>query len=243
MRAQGVPGPTLGRLESDELVHSIMDGVLRTPQERRRTPGFVRTVSVVAIGVLLVAGGLIAVPRLTSSGTTGGSALSTYHADGLRFDYPAGWTLTQSSTVIVSTRIVAFVGTGQGTAECNPVAIPTGGGERLCSLFSASLAPDQVVLEVAVDDTTPWQGLKWKWLNPPDSARSIVVGGLPAVTGPSVVVPHHLGADVVTCWVLTSLQDTNRHYVLTAAIRGPNLTGLQAQVDALLASVTFDPPK
>jgi hypothetical protein len=218
-----------------------MEGVLRTPQERRRTPGFVRTVSVVAVGVLLVAGGLIAVPRLTSSGTTGGSALSTYHADGLRVDYPDGWTLTQSSTVIGATRIVAFVGTGEGAAECNPVAIPTGGGERLCSLFSASLAPGQVVLEIAVDDTKPWEPTKW--LNPPDSTRSIVVGGLPAMTGPSVIVPHQVGADVVTCWVLTSLQDMNRHYVLTAAIRGPNLTGLQAQVDALLASVTFDPPK
>ena len=140
MKGQGVSEPTLGRLESDELVHSIMEGVLRTPQEHRRTLGFVRTVSVVAVGVLLVAGGLIAVPRLTSSGTTGGSALSTYHADGLRFDYPAGWTLTQSSTVIGATRIVAFVGTGEGAAECSPVAIPTGGGERLCSLFSASLA-------------------------------------------------------------------------------------------------------
>jgi hypothetical protein len=241
MKGQGVAEPTLGRLESDELVRSIMEGVLRTPQERRRTLAFVRPASVVVVAVLLVAGGLIAVPRLTSFGTTGGSALSTYHADGLRFDYPAAWTLTQSSTVIGATRIVAFVGTGEGAAECNPVAIPTGGGERLCSLFSASLAPDQIVLEIAVDDTTPWQPAKW--LNPPDSARSIVVGGLPAMTGPSVVVPYRVGADVVTCWVLTSLQNMNRHYVLTAAIRGPDLAGLQAQVDALLASVTFYRPK
>jgi hypothetical protein len=46
----------------------------------------------------------------------------------------------------------------------------------------------------------------------------------------------------VTTWVLSSLQDMNRHYQITVAMRGPDLAGLQAQVDALLASVTFDPP-
>lgn len=242
MTAQGVPEASLGRLESDELVRSIMDGVSRTPQEHRWTPAIVRAVPGIAAAVLLVAGALVALPRLTSSGTTtGGAPLSTYHADGLRFDYPAEWTLTPSSTVFGARRIVAFVGTGDGAAECDPAAIPSGGGERLCSLFTPHLAPGQVVLEIVVDDTTPWQPAAW--LNPPDTARSIVVGGLPAVTGSSVVQAHKVGADVVTSWVLPSLQDMNRHYVLTAAMRGPNLAGLQAQIDALIASVTFDPPK
>lgn len=63
------------------------------------------------------------------------------------------------------------------------------------------------------------------------------------VTGRSVVPARQLDADSVTTWVLSSLQDMNRHYVLTAAIRGPDNAGLQAQLDALLASVSFDPPR
>jgi hypothetical protein len=240
MKAQEVPGATLGGLQSDELIGSIMDGVRRTPQERPRTLASVRSAFVAIVAaVFLIAGGLIALPRLTSFGGFGGSAVLTYHADGLQFDYPASWRLTPSTKSFgLTTRIVAFVGTGEGAAPCDPPSID---GSRLCSIFTPSLAPDQIVLEIAVDDTTPWQPTEW--LNPPDTAWNIVVGGLPATTGRSVVVAHKVGADVVTCWVLTSAQDENRHYVLTAAMRGPNIAPLKAQMDALLASVTFDPPK
>ena len=161
----------------------------------------------------------------------------TYHADGLQFSYPADWNLTAGSRSLgLDTHIVAFVGTGQGAAPCST---PDPDGFQLCALFSPTLAPNQVVIEIAVDDMAPWEPSIW--MNPPTAAWNMLIGGQPAATGPSVVVPHKWGADVVTCWVLTSAQDQNRHYVLTAAMRGPDTATLKAQVNALLATVQFDP--
>ena len=237
MTADRVSGMQLDSFESEHLVGSIMDGVLRTPQERGRTLASFRSALAVAAAVILVAGGLIVGPRLMSFGTAGGGTLATYHADGLQFDYPAAWDRTPSSfQMSPDVRFAAFVGTGQGDVECTPV--PDGSGARLCNMFSINLAPNQIVIEVAVDDSAPLQTTHW--LNPPISEPNTIIGGMPAIKGRSVAVASKVGADVVTCWVLQSPQDPNRHYVLTAAWRGPNRADLQAQVDALLASVRFD---
>jgi hypothetical protein len=116
--------------------------------------------------------------------------------------------------------------------------VPSSGGALECDWFVASLQPDTLVARIEVDESTPWAQRDIV----AGSAQSVVIGGLPALTGPSTLPASHVGADRVTTWILTSLQDLNRRYVITVAMRGPDLAGLEAQVDSLLAGVSFDAP-
>jgi hypothetical protein len=236
--------------QSDALVATIMGAVRGTEQDRSRL--FVqglgaRRFAVGLAAIVLVLGGLYGLSSLRSSGpgaTPAGRA--TFHEAGLAFDYPSSWTRSsaQGCSAIASVADLVFIGSGSGTATCTPMSPPVDGGGFEYRSFEAALEPDTLVARIEIDQ----QGIDnrypavQRWDIALGGTRRIVVGGLPAFTGPSNVSHSALGADRVTTWVLSSLQDMNRHYQITVAMRGPDLAGLEAQVDALLASVTFDPP-
>jgi hypothetical protein len=232
----------------DALVATVMGAVRATEQDRPRP--FVRAWGArrVAVGLAatgLVLGGLYGLAASQSPGP-GAAPHATFHEAGLAFDYPASWARTSSQgfSAIAGITDLFFIGSGAGTATCVPMSPPPDSGTGLeCTSFEASLKPDTLVARIEIDQ----QGIdnRFPGVQHWDIAggtRRIVIGGLPALTGPSIVSHLTLNADRVTTWVLSSLQDMNRHYQITVAMRGPDLAGLQAQVDALLASVMFDPP-
>jgi hypothetical protein len=234
--------------EFDALVATVMGAVRATEQDRPRP--FVRAVGArrVAVGLaatVLVVGGLygLAASRSSGPGATP-AAHATFHEAGLAFDYPSSWTRSTASGLgLVGVTGVIFIGSGTGTAACTPAVPPSDGGSQLCTTFVASLEPGTIVARIEIHQTIsdPFP-VAQRWDIVAGGTQRVVVGGLPALTGPSLLSHSALNADRVTTWVLSSLQDMNRHCQITVAMRGPNLADLQAQVDALLASVTFDPP-
>jgi hypothetical protein len=228
---------TIDALEVDLLITSVMAAVRATDQDRRSAPVLVRN----ALGVLGVAvavaaiGGLVALNGSRPGVGSPPSSDAAFHEAGLSFKYPSGWTLSSAEALTGSGLGTAFfVGSVPATATCVPV--PSSGGALYCAGFVTSLQPNTLVVRILVDDSTPWMQHYIV-----GTAKALVLGGLPALMGPST--PYlHIGADRITTWILPSLQDLNRHYVITVAMRGPDLSGLQTQVDALLASISSDPP-
>ena len=234
----------------DALVATVMGAVRATEQDRPRqfVRGWGARRFVVGLAAtVLVLGGLYGLAASRSAGPGATPAPhATFHEAGLAFDYPSSW--TRSTAQGLGTNGIAdlvFIGSGEGTASCVPMSPPPDDGTGFeCTSFKAALKPDTLVARIeivqqGIDNRFPGVA---RWDIAAGGTRRIVVGGLPAFTGPSMSSHSALGADGVTTWVLSSLQDMNRHYQITVAMRGPDLAGLQAQVDALLASVTFDPP-
>lgn len=228
---------TLGPLEADLLIASVMTSVRVIDQDRRSIP--VRTRN--ALGALGVAVAIVAIGGLiVMNGSRPGvgsrpSSEAIFHEAGLAFDYPASWARSSAQAITgMGIGAAFFVGSAQATATCTPV--PSSGGAIECDGFIASLQPNTLAVRIIVDDSTPW--MQHSIVGTP---KAVVIGGLPALTGPSTPFVD-VRANRVTTWVLASLQDLNRHYIITVAMRGPDLAGLQTQVDALLASVSFDSP-
>jgi hypothetical protein len=236
----------------DAFVATVMETVRVTEQEhgvRLVQPFGPRRFAVGLTATVLVLGGLygLAASRSSGPGATP-AAHATFHEAGLAFDYPASWTRSSAQGCanpgIAGSADLVFIGSGSGTATCTPMSPPVDGGGFEYRSFEAALEPDTLVARIEIDQ----RGIDNRfpdiqhWDIAAGGTRRIVVGGLPAFTGPSNVSHSALGANRVTTWVLSSLQDLNRHYQITVAMRGPDLASLQAQVDALLASVTFDPP-
>jgi hypothetical protein len=228
---------TIDPFEADLLVTSVMAAVRATDQDRRPALVLPRdALGVVGILTVAVAIGGILIMNMPKSGVgPPSSSLASFHEAGLSFDYPSGWTRSSAEVATGPGLSPAFfVGSAQATATCVP--LPSSEGALECDGFVASLEPDTVVARIVVDDSSPWVPHYIV-----GEAESLVIGGLPALKGQSAPILR-TGADRTTTWILTSLQDLNRHYIVTVAMRGPDLAGLQAQIDSLLASITFDPP-
>ena len=234
--------------QADLLVGRVMAVVRATKQDRpwrfipRLGAGHLAA-GMVAVIVVFGAFTGLAWSRPSSAGSTP-SPHGTFHEAGLSFDYPSTWTRSSASGLgLMGLTDVMFIGSGTGTAACTPAVPPSDGGSQLCTTFVASLEPGTIVARIEIHQMTndPFP-VSQRWDISAGGTRRVVIGGLPAFTGPSMLSHSALGADRVTTWVLSSLQDLNRHYQITVAMRGPDLPGLQAQVDALFASVTFDAP-
>jgi hypothetical protein len=232
----------------DALVATVMGAVRATEQDRPRR--FVRALGARRFAVGLAAtvvllGGLYGLAASPSSGP-GATAPphATFHEAGLGFDYPSSWTRSAAKGLgATGLADLVFIGSGTGTATCVPMSSPSDVTGSECSSFDAPLEPNTLVARIEIDQMSSYPfPVAPRWDIAGGGTRRIVVGGLPALTGQSIVSHLSLNADRVTTWILSSLQDMNRHYQITVAMRGPDLAGLQAQVDALLASVTFDPP-
>jgi hypothetical protein len=231
---------TIDPQEADLLITSVMAAVRATNQDRRWGPVLVHNVlGVLGVAAVLavVSGGLLVMNQPRSGVGSAPSSPATFYQAGLAFEYPSDWTLVSSGVSSGRGRtIVAFVGSAEGRATCVPV--PNSGGALECDTFVASLQPNTLVARIEVDESTPWEQNDIV----EGTAQSLVIGGLPALTGPSTLPASHIDADRATTWILSSLQDLNRRYIITVAMRGPDLAALEAQLDSLLASVSFDPP-
>jgi hypothetical protein len=239
----GSPQPTatqLGPRDADQLVERVMATVRLTDQARPASIHSVRWLAAGLVVAAVVIGGFLTVARPNFSVGAGPSmppaspTALAFHEAGLRFLYPADWAF---SSVVPDGPFgpYYFVGSVPATKSCQTSATD---GFRLC-VDDAHLTQGSVVIRVlVVGSPLDEQG---NWFHAWAAPRHVVVGGLPALTGANG--PNaRIGADVSTTWILPSPQDPDRHYILTAAIRGPGLSALQAQVDTVISTISFDPP-
>lgn len=173
----------------------------------------------------------------STPGTAGSSAPGHFDKAGLAFDYPASWKVDYPDFDMHYSRIVAFLGTGSASAGCTPV----GDNGQQCGP-EISVGPGQLIVEVSDVGGPP----RISPIDPSDpapiadGARYVTVAGLPAITGDEPAA--ELGVDRAIGWTLTKPGSVGGRYGIDVRMRGPGLDAMQAQVDALIASITYDPP-
>jgi hypothetical protein len=154
---------------------------------------------------------------------------------GLSFDYPARWTVEKPSSNMPYISVLAFLGTGTGHQECNPV------GPTFQCYSNIHLEPDQVVVklsETAVQIGGPFDPAGARWLSPGQGLTT--VGGLPATLSQTAYVGWYQ-SDLALVWKLSAPGTILERYEIDAYIRGPDTDVLRTEVERLVASIRYDP--
>ena len=186
----------------------------------------------------------------------------------LAFDYPAAWKVTDQSVLSMAdpnplvhwpfvgsdwattVRSVGFVGSGSATDECvaqDQSAVP---GLTCTTKWTLPAGSAEVRFLMAGD--ARWNGLSAiDGLTLPGYTRT-TIDGLPAlfqkttnaITNLSVMAPGTQvvpDADEVLTWLLPTQHAVHGVLEVDAAIRGPNVAELDAQVRAMMASLQWEP--
>jgi len=186
----------------------------------------------------------------------------------LAFDYPAAWKVTDQSVLSMAdpnplvhwpfvgsdwattVRSVGFVGSGSATDECvaqDQSAVP---GLTCTTKWTLPAGSAEVRFLMAGD--ARWNGLSAiDGLTLPGYTQT-TIDGLPAlfqkttnaITNLSVMAPGTQvvpDADEVLTWLLPTQHAVHGVLEVDAAIRGPNVAELDAQVRAMMASLQWEP--
>jgi hypothetical protein len=173
-----------------------------------------------------------------------GEPLAHFDRDGLAFDYPATWAsrpgpkLNQSPSY---TTILAYLGKGTALTSCPAVTpgLTDPGLEVECQPF-LQIEPGQVVLQLSRADGQPLGPI-----DPSDPTgllsgeKYVTIGGLPAIFEDAFADPV---GTVALHWTFSVPGKMSNRYGLDAQIEGPSSEKGRAQVEALVASINYDPP-
>ena len=180
----------------------------------------------------------------------------------LRFEYPANWTHYDAGYA------KSPLASGGYSPQPASVALgtlgqveesQTGPGETWVTTWD--LGRDSVAMTFEWEGAVPGRS-EWApgslvgaaWSSPPTGSHAVSVAGLPALfaRSDSDLVPMGStalagqtrvpNADEVLVWKLTSHFDLWHDYSITAAIRGPDVAGLEAQVQAVVDSIRYADP-
>ncbi len=157
--------------------------------------------------------------------------LTHWDRGGLAFDYPATW--SSKPDPAVTTNVVLW--TGRGLLDCVAPTPPDG------SCGPRPVDPGQVIVTVSKYQADARQGM----IDPTDPGalaageRYVTVGGLPAIA--RVDSPDASGGTTLD-WQLSAPGQYDMQFSVHAELRDPGADQLRAQVEALVASVRYDPP-
>lgn len=167
---------------------------------------------------------------------TPAESLAHFDRDGLAFDYPASWHTSVSRVNGTLSAVLDFLGSGSGVEACevrSPNPSGTSGGEGC--MHELQISPGEVVVELSIS-----YGMGRKDpIDPTDSAalavgqEYVTVGGLPAILAET-------GATLD--WTLSVPEQPSRRYHIHVEMKAPGLDRMRAQVEALVASISYDPP-
>ena len=174
--------------------------------------------------------------------TAAPTGLAHFDRDGLAFDYPAAWTATTSGQNMHYVTVLDFIGTGSGLATCVPVT--PGPSDQFISGTNCganvTVGAGQVVVELMRQDGPPRPGP----INPSDpsgldpTSKYVTVGGLPAIFTDGRLTDSPVTLD----WTLSFPGELTSRYQIHVEMKAPGLDEMRAQVEALVASVKYDPP-
>jgi hypothetical protein len=159
-------------------------------------------------------------------------ALAHFDEQGLAFDYPASWREYHYQVEGSFSRVIAYLATVDVPVPCETVLDSE--FTRIECADRYSLAPDTLVVAVTANGS-PGFAIS----NHPDGVLPLTIGGLPAylaVTKPSEGI-------MSLVWTLSRPDGPpDNYFQIAATVRGPNSDALRAQLDALIASLRYDPP-
>jgi hypothetical protein len=137
--------------------------------------------------------------------------------------------------------ILAFLGTGSGLATCT--AITPGPGDQFISGTQCGtdlhVDPGQVVVELSRQDGPPSSLSPIDPADPrgiADGGKYVTVGGLPAIYSEGTS-----DGTISLDWTLSVPTELISRYRIHAQIMGPGVERMRAQVEALVASIKYDP--
>ena len=187
----------------------------------------IRILVVVAVSAFLVGCG---VPPPNASAT------AHFHMSGLAFDYPAAWRTISVGRILHYETVIAFLASGTATADepCGSGYVPGLGGD--CS-EDITLPANSLVVKVSAWDGPP--------SGPAGAIAALRTAGWSAVTiagEPAAYTPQALegipGSDRSLVWAVAAPgSDNQKAYWITAGIRGPDFASIQAQVEAMIATI------
>ncbi len=159
------------------------------------------------------------------------AGLATFHENGLVFEYPAAWRVFHYSEVSSFSNLVAYLATVDVPDPCTRSANETSCSNRW------RLDPDSLVVSVRSNGHPTFDIMQGR----PPGAQPMTVGGLPAYLEPESAADLGLGADVGFIWTISMPGSVDNFYTISADIRGPDVARLRGEVDALVASLRYDP--
>ena len=182
-------------------------------------------------GVALLA---VACQGPTPPGASVGNAtgLATFHDKGLVFDYPAAWRPFRYEVVSSFTNLIGYLATVEVPDPCTrgPNSIACGQGFQL--------APNSIVVTITGHGFPGFNILDAQ----PPGARALVVDRLPAYVEQLAPQERAQGADLSSVWTIARPGSVDNFLTIQADIRGPDVADQLRQVEALVASLRFDPP-
>ncbi len=174
-------------------------------------------------------------PGPAASGTPA-SSLHTFDAGGLTFAYPADWREFHYDVRSTMSSSIAFLATVPVPEPCRST---TGGagltGTECKDRFQ--LTADSLVVSIS---TVGMPGFDITRL--PAGATALRIDGQPAYVQEFTPEEPSVGADQEWIWTMSLPAAPGDAYTIVALIRGPDLAPIKTQLDALVASLRYDPP-
>ena len=149
----------------------------------------------------------------------------TFHGSGISFDYPSTWDVAESHTAFSMGSIIAIVGTANLAACGDPVDVN-------CA-YAANLEPRDLRIVIGTG-ASPGSSIE-----EPPGGFTATIDGMPAIATDSGPIPQ-IDQEKGRSWQIGMPGVVDNWYTLDAAMRGPGLDDLRAQVDALARSIRFD---
>lgn len=187
----------------------------------------IRVAPLAALALVVACGVAPSTPPAT--GTT------SFDEGGLGFEYPAAWQEFHYDVQSSFSRVIAYLATVNVPEPCATTAASDSTSVDCADRFT--LSQDTLVVAV-MSYGSPGTDIT----QVPSDATPLTIGGLPGYVetdGPDAAVP---GVDRTVTWTIAAPGFIDNVYMIEAQMRGPDLDRLQGQLDAMVASLRYDPP-
>ena len=132
--------------------------------------------------------------------------------------------------------LIAYLGTVDALAPCVTTSVAVGTQTECRDRYR--LVPDSLVVTIRSNGNPGFNVL-----DRPPGVTPLTVGGLPGYRAVSSPAPDDTTeAETIVTVTAAMPGSVDNFYTITAAIRGPDLDPLRAQVEAMITSLRYDPP-
>ncbi len=159
----------------------------------------------------------------------------SFDEGGLAFQYPAAWQEFHYTVQSSFSDAIAYLASVNVPEPCATTVASDSTSVDCEDRFS--LTADTLVVAV-MSYGSPGTDIT----QVPSDATALTVGGLPGYVetdGPDAAVP---GVDRTVTWTIARPGSISNVFMIEAQLRGPDLDRLQAQLDAMVATIRYDPP-
>jgi hypothetical protein len=158
--------------------------------------------------------------------------LRTFDEGGLAFAYPAAWHEFHYVMTSSFSNQIAYLATVDIPEPCTTTVDPSFTTTQCANRYQ--LTPGTLVVSISGGGSPGFDMTASR----PAGSTALTIGGLPAYLE-TISTP---AADQELRWTLSSSGLVDNFYSLDAQMRGPGIEAMRAQLEALIASVRYDPP-